>query len=212
MRKSALRGSLATPISAGTAAIAAPVPTPWLPSQLFPQTGYEVGGPFLAFWTLNGSVQLFGYPISSVMDEKKQNGSLLTVQYFERARFEWYPQYKGTLNEVRLGKLGTEMEMTGAPANPLPEGLSGKQLAIRPTVYLVPEKFYDFWKRNGAADFLGYPVSLVLAYTGPEGEPLYVQYFENARLEYHPEDAGAGSDVQLGRLGAEVYALKHGGK
>jgi hypothetical protein len=31
-----------------------------------------------------------------------------TVQYFERARFEWHPETRGTLYEVQLGLLGTQ--------------------------------------------------------------------------------------------------------
>jgi hypothetical protein len=32
----------------------------------------------------------------------------MTVQYFERARFEWHPDLSGTPYEVLLGRLGAE--------------------------------------------------------------------------------------------------------
>ncbi len=37
-------------------------------------------------------------------EEMGENG--LTVQYFERARFEHHPEYRGTPAEVLLGLLG----------------------------------------------------------------------------------------------------------
>jgi hypothetical protein len=37
------------------------------------------------------------------------DGITYTVQYFERARFEYHPEYAGTEYEVLLGLLGNEM-------------------------------------------------------------------------------------------------------
>ena len=47
--------------------------------------------------------RLFGYPIS----EARQEGGFL-VQYFERNRFEYHPEFAGTPNDVLLGLLGVE--------------------------------------------------------------------------------------------------------
>ena len=55
---------------------------------------------FLAYWESQGGLDRFGYPIS---DEMFENGR--TVQYFQRARFEWYPEF----GEVRLGSIGAEL-------------------------------------------------------------------------------------------------------
>ena len=52
----------------------------------FPQTGHWLGHGFLHYWSQFGDLPTFGYPIS---EEVVENG--LTVQYFERARFEWHP-------------------------------------------------------------------------------------------------------------------------
>lgn len=71
----------------------------------FRETGYKVGGAFLAYWRGHGGLLQFGYPISpEVRDEA--NG--LTVQYFERARFESHPEHAGTEYEVLLTLLGAE--------------------------------------------------------------------------------------------------------
>src|SRR5262249_34480094 len=51
----------------------APTPTPTLPlpgtgpdnapGLTFPATGFSISGPILAFWSLNGGLPIFGYPI-----------------------------------------------------------------------------------------------------------------------------------------------------
>jgi hypothetical protein len=60
---------------------------------------------------------------------------------------------------------------------------------------LAPE-FVGFYDRYGGLAIFGYPL------TDPETEGGFkVQYLERARIEYHPENAGSGHDVQLGLLG-----------
>ena len=52
---------------------------------------------------------MFGYPLSEEVQEKNAaDGRTYTVQYLERNRLEYHPEYKGTENEVLLGLLGTE--------------------------------------------------------------------------------------------------------
>ena len=51
-------------------------------------TGYPVCYAFLDFFDKYGGEAIFGQPISSF---ESLNGRL--VQYFERARFDWYPEY-----------------------------------------------------------------------------------------------------------------------
>ena len=50
----------------------------------FAQTQHTMGGAFANYWNSRGGIAIFGYPISQ---EIQENG--MTVQYFERARFEW---------------------------------------------------------------------------------------------------------------------------
>lgn len=69
--------------------------------QYFPQTSHNLDPHFADFWARNGDVLVFGYPISEGFTE---NGVL--VQYFERARFEYHPEFAGTPNEIELGLLG----------------------------------------------------------------------------------------------------------
>jgi hypothetical protein len=73
----------------------------------FPETGHSLNYAFLAYWQNNGGLALFGYPISEEISERSGiDGKTYTVQYFERARFEYHPEYKGTPAEVLLGLLG----------------------------------------------------------------------------------------------------------
>ena len=69
----------------------------------FIATGKTLQGGFQAFWGKYGGMDLFGYPITNEFNE---NG--VTVQYFERARFEWYPGSNPQKYDVMLGRLGVE--------------------------------------------------------------------------------------------------------
>lgn len=75
--------------------------------RLFNETGYSVGGAFRRYWESRGGLAQQGYPISEEFDEVSTiDGKTYTVQYFERAVFEYHPEYAGTENEVLLSLLG----------------------------------------------------------------------------------------------------------
>ena len=67
-------------------------------------TQHNVCEPFAAYWAANGGLANFGYPLT---EEVKYNGQI--VQYFERNRFEYHPDYAGTDDEVMLGHLAREI-------------------------------------------------------------------------------------------------------
>ena len=48
---------------------------------------------------------MFGYPISEPFVDPTTG---YTIQYFERARFEYHPENAGTPYDVLLGLLGTD--------------------------------------------------------------------------------------------------------
>lgn len=56
-------------------------------------------------------------------------------------------------------------------------------------------------QRYGARSAYGYPISEEVVEDGRT-----VQYFERARLEWHPGAAWSHDDVLVGRLGAELLA------
>ena len=60
---------------------------------VFPQTGKDVRGVFLDYWTNNGGTLQYGYPISDAFIERSQiDGKEHIVQYFERSVFEYHPE------------------------------------------------------------------------------------------------------------------------
>ncbi|HEX9989503.1 MAG TPA: hypothetical protein VGE45_13630 [Chloroflexia bacterium] len=81
--------------------------------QFFPETGYMVGGPFLAYWREHGGLAQFGYPITP---ELPGGTEVQIVQYFERARFELHPELAGTEYVVLLSLLGAEHAFTLDPS------------------------------------------------------------------------------------------------
>jgi hypothetical protein len=64
------------------------------------KSGFPVCFSFLDFFDKNGGEAVFGQPISSF---QFSNGRI--VQYFERARFDWYPEY-GEGQKVVMADLG----------------------------------------------------------------------------------------------------------
>ena len=77
--------------------------------QWFAPVQHNLSGAFLRYWTANGGLAIFGYPISEPFDEANPaDGSLHQVQYFERNRFELHPEFAGSPAEVLLGLLGVD--------------------------------------------------------------------------------------------------------
>lgn len=77
-------------------------------TQYFEQTGHSLRGEFLTYWKNNGGLEQFGYPISEEFLEKSPyDGQVYTVQYFERARFEFHPANDPS-SKVLLGQLGRQ--------------------------------------------------------------------------------------------------------
>lgn len=74
------------------------------------ETGHTLCFGFKKYWEQHGGLWMFGYPISQEFQEKNPDtGQVYTVQYFERARFEYHPDLAGTPYEVLLGRLGAQL-------------------------------------------------------------------------------------------------------
>ena len=71
----------------------------------FDVTGHNVGPRFSAYWQANGGLAQFGYPLTEEFTETLEDGQPYTVQYFERARFEWHPENPPPY-DVLLGQFG----------------------------------------------------------------------------------------------------------
>lgn len=77
--------------------------------RYFPETGHSLCPPFRAYWERNGGLASFGFPISEPASEPVEGGRALTVQYFERARFEEHPEQPAA-RRVQLSRLGAELK------------------------------------------------------------------------------------------------------
>ncbi|MEX2426078.1 MAG: hypothetical protein WD401_04865, partial [Thermomicrobiaceae bacterium] len=125
-------------------------------------------------------------------------GETLTVQYFERARFEFVAEDEDGAR-VTVSMLGAnaaaELEqielvtMDGPCETPPGAGFD------------VCAPFLDYWNDFGGEASFGLPV------TEPfEQEGMTVQLFEYARFEHQPGEWPERYDVLLGRIGAEELA------
>jgi hypothetical protein len=72
----------------------------------FTETGKQVCGRFLEYWTAKGGLAQQGFPLSNEFTEiSKTDGKPYVVQYFERAVFEKHPE-NAPPNDVLLSLLG----------------------------------------------------------------------------------------------------------
>ena len=185
-----------------------------VPAIYFPETGHSLAGRFLTFWQNDGGLPVFGYPLT---DELTENG--YTVQYFERQRFEYHPEFEGTPYVVELGLTGVEDAQrrniaASAPFQPLPASTrsDGYTEFFPETGHRIGGGFKAYWHAHGlnmgdpdvsyreSLALFGYPISE--EFTDP-ATGFTVQYFERARFEYHPENSEPYT-ILLGRLTADT--------
>jgi len=167
----------------------------------FPETKHSLNDGFKAFWETNGGLATFGFPVEEEHGESLPNDTMpRTVQRFERARFEYHPEYKGTSYEVELGQLGRERVLV-APSSPPPRGSDVRYYPE--TGQTLSEAFVAFWDANGGLPIFGYPMTQPFTDATVQ-PPATVQWFERARMEVHAE---RGDAVLLTRLGTPPGTL-----
>ncbi|HEX5504079.1 MAG TPA: CAP domain-containing protein [Thermomicrobiales bacterium] len=160
-------------------------------------TGHTVAAPFQDYFAQNGGVALFGMPLTDAITE---NGR--TVQYFERQRMEWHPEFAGTADEIELGLLGREVTAGRAFPTAVAPTSADTGLYFDQTHHNLGGAFANFWLGHDGLRLFGYPLSEELRErSADDGQTYTVQYFERARFEWHP----ATGTVELGRLGDQVF-------
>lgn len=163
-------------------------------SQYFPETGHWVTGEFLDYYQqAKDSLLLYGYPITDAFQDPLTG---LSVQYFQRARFELHIEAVPG-QRIQLSQLGSLLYEAGEPV-----AMSTDTPACR---YFSNQKhnvcyaFLSFYDNNGGNGQFGYPISEL-----EQKDNLYVQYFEKVRLEWHPE-MPAGQRVIVSDLGRMYF-------
>jgi hypothetical protein len=175
--------------------------------RYFAETNQVLSGRFLEYWEQNGGLERFGFPLSpALLETSADDGKQYVVQHFERNRFELHPE-NARPYDVLLGRLGVKLlerqgrDWTEAPkAAVAPEGC----LLFVETGQTLCEPFRGYWERGGGLAQFGFPISAPLTETNSaDGRQYLTQYFERARMEYHPDKAPP-YDVLLGLLGKEL--------
>ena len=180
-----------------------PSATPAPGDQYFAETGFTVPAVFMKLWNADGGLPVFGFPISDAHNETSRiDGKDYLVQYFERNRFEYHPEFAGTSNEVLLGLLGAELTKQDTFVTVQPFDNTDGKVYFAETQHSLAEPFLSYWKQNGGLAVFGYPISEVIQESPVGQKPLLVQYFQRNRFEFHPENQPP-YNVLLGLLGRE---------
>ncbi|MCL4543236.1 MAG: NBR1-Ig-like domain-containing protein [Chloroflexi bacterium] len=162
----------------------------------FPQTGHNVLWPFEQFFLAYGGVNTFGYPRTEAFHE----GGFL-VQYFQRGRMEYHPELPAG-QQIQLTLLGDTLTKSQQPFPKSAPGQSSAEHEYFPqTGHWVNYGFLHFFQQHGGLTVFGYPISNEMPLPGVPGGT--EQWFQRARLEYHPELAGTPYVIQPGLLGDE---------
>ncbi len=153
------------------------------------ETGHWIWGEFLKFYnSVSDPLLYFGYPIT---DEFTDPETGLRVQYFERARLDQVESPEGSI--VQIAPLGALLHLEPGDKADIPnEGPTCKKFK---SGFSVCYAFLQFYNAYEGETWFGDPISDVEVADGH-----YVQYFENARMEWWP-DRPAGERVALSDLG-----------
>ncbi len=172
---------------------------------------------FAPFWRANGGLAVFGYPISAAQAEvNAETGKSYLTQYFERQRFEYHPEHAAPYN-VQLGRVGDAyLGHTGRDWHQMAGADPQAHHYMPETGHAIAPEFYDYYRGIGvdlgdpglsereSLALFGYPITEAFA-EDVAGQSLLVQYFERARLEYHPNNLAAYR-VQQGLLSSDLHA------
>jgi len=169
--------------------------------ERFGETGLYVCDEFLEFYKAQGGLEILGYPLTETFYDSALG---LQVQYFQRARLELHLRASGDY-EILRGPLVEELgyRFPSLPEEQIPPFNNDLHLYFPATGHVVSYAFLDYFRERGGLEAFGYPRSEFML----EGEYI-VQYFDWARMEWHPETA-SGPQIRLTNLG-EIYLERFG--
>lgn len=178
----------------------------------FKETGHTLSDEhgFLSYWRKNGGLAQFGYPTTEeILEMNPEDHKIYVVQWYERNRFEWHPEFKGTQYEVLLGLLGKQLTIGREKEEPFLRLPTDPKLSnsvfFKETGHTLSNSFRTYWEKNGGLAIYGYPISQEFYELNSEDGKTYItQYFERARFEYHNEFKGTQYEVLLGLLGNKI--------
>lgn len=184
--------------------------------RCFSATRYCISGPIKRFWETHGGLAVFGYPLTPLQSETVE-GQSVQLQWFERHRFELRPELPWPAT-VQLGRLGADhLARLGRVWQAPPEAAPRAECRFfAETRRNLCGGFFAAWRAAGIENdglrgiseaeslaLFGLPLTDEQDETLADGRSYRVQWFERARMEFHPENPPA-SQVLLGLLGAEM--------
>ncbi len=147
-----------------------------------------------SYYQVNNLDELFGEPYSALLQLIDENGAEINVQYFNGGRLDYNP----TTETITIAALG-EWAYEGLDLPQVATVPNGEVECFGQVAPCVQGAFLDFYRQSDGLNVFGLPISEQLN----EGD-LRVQYFENVRLEWHPE-APTGQQVRVGFIGRAHY-------
>jgi hypothetical protein len=161
--------------------------------RYFSATHHTVRGPFLAFYTRYNGGLVFGLPLSEAFLDAGR-----TVQYYERARLLLHD------GRVTISPLGQWLT-AGRAAPTQPVTTTGRSLNFPSTGHTLGWPFLAFWQAHHGSVLFGPPIYGPLMEQNGDGSGVFylVEYFRNARLEYHFALRGTPYEVSIGLVGRE---------
>ena len=173
-------------------------------SRFFPATGHNLAAVFAPTWDRMGGLAQQGYPLTEAALRVAADGRVYWTQICERAVFEYHPEYAPPYS-VLLSLLGTAAyrQRYGDAGAPGQQASTANPRFFAETGHTLGGTFRAYWEGHGGLAQQGYPISDEFTEISDlDGTPYTVQYFQRARFEWHPENAGTPYRVLLGRLGA----------
>ena len=174
---------------------------------------------FNAFWSGNGGLPVFGYPVTAERQElNRDTQQVFATQWFERHRFEAHPENQPPYN-VLLGRLGAELlAKQGRGFEAIPPGITDqgrcRTFDAAGNEQLVCDPFLRYWETHGiqfdgnagvsyneSLALFGLPLTYPRMETNQNGDTVRTQWFERARFEDH-----GSKGVLLGLLARETLA------
>lgn len=166
-------------------------------------TGFDVCSLFLQFYLDHGGPAQFGLPISPV-----ERDGLRSIQYFEYARLEWYPDSPDPSLEVQLGPLGrlyfdslgedpgflrppagsAIIEITALRIHAFPAAASVPMDGPQSIFVILQDQTFEPVLNSEVRIRVVYPSGAEHVYQGPTNEHGYVQF----PLDIDPAAAGLG--------------------
>ena len=207
----------------GAATVAQPA-EPVAGCTYFTETGHNLCVPFEDYWSNNGGLPVFGFPINEATFEfNADRQDTYLTQYFERERMEHHPALEGSRYEILLGRLGNDvLLLMGRNWMDFSKADPSAPHYFAETGHAIGAEFWDYWSSHGL-DFgdegvsfaeslalFGFPISEPAIETNSSGHTVLTQWFERARFEHHPDNS-PGSQILLGHLGSEFLNLRDGG-